>query len=61
MINIRNESIGNKDTGHFIFSFDLDEHALSTYTNQVWYEAVNNLWEMRDILYMKANIEIAEA
>ena len=61
MINIRNESIGNKDTGHFIFSFDLDEHELNTYTDQVWYEAVSNLWEMRDTLFMKANIEIAEA
>jgi hypothetical protein len=61
MINIRDNVIGNKDTGHFIFSFDLDEHVLDTYTDQVWYEAVNNLWEMRDILYMKANIEIAEA
>ena len=61
MINIRDNVIGNKDTCHFIFSFDLDEHALNTYTDKVWYEAVNNLWEMRDILYMKANIEIAEA
>ena len=61
MINIRNESIGNKDTGHFIFSFDLDEYALSTYTDKVWYEAVSELWEMRNVLFMKANIEIAEA
>ena len=61
MINIRNESIGNKDTAHFIFSFDLDEHALNTYTDKVWYEAVSELWARRDILYMKANIEIAES
>jgi hypothetical protein len=53
--------VGNKDTGHFIFSFDLDEYALSTYTDKVWYEAVSELWEMRNVLFMKANIEIAEA
>ena len=61
MIRIKDASIGNKDTGHFIFSFDLDEHALDKYTDKVWYEAVSELWEKRDILYMKANIEIAEA
>ena len=61
MINIRNESIGNKDTGHFVFSFDLDEHKLNEYDDQVWYKAVSELWEKRDILYMSANIEIAEA
>ena len=61
MINIRNASIGNKDTGHFIFSFDLNEYDLNTYTDQTWYEAVNNLWEMRNILYVQSNIEIAEA
>jgi len=61
MIRIKDASIGNKDTGHFIFSFDLDEHTLNTYTDQVWYEAVSALWEKRDILYMTANIEIAEA
>ena len=62
MISIRETiPIGNKDTGHFIFSFDLDEHTLNTYNDKIWYEAVSNLWEMRNVLFMKANIEIAEA
>ena len=62
MISIRETiPIGNKDTGHFIFSFDLDEHTLSTYTDKAWYEAVSKLWKMRNVLFMEANIEIAEA
>jgi hypothetical protein len=62
MISIRETiPVGNKDAAHFTFSFDLDEHTLSTYTDKTWYEAVSELWKMRNVLFMKANIEIAEA